>query len=136
MSRFTLDSATDFLFGSCVNSLSTGLRYPHNVTSLESRLRGKKSADEFADAFARAQYLISERERSGPLWPLSEIFKSKTDEPMKIVNAYLEPIIQDAVEKQKSNVPTEDKQSEELDDDETLLDHLVKFTSGKYVPRR
>ena len=31
MSRFTLDSATEFLFGNCVESLSAGLPYPRNA---------------------------------------------------------------------------------------------------------
>jgi len=130
MSRFTLDSATEFLFGSCVNSLSAGLPYPHNVSSFEARLRGTNSADDFADAFARAQYLISERERSGPLWQLSEIFKNKTDETMKVVNAYLEPIIKDAVEKKQRNSPLD---MLDEDDNENLLDHLVKTTCGEYL---
>jgi hypothetical protein len=128
MSRFTLDSATEFLFGSCVDSLSAGLPFPQNTQ--ESHYRRSNSADEFASAFSKAQYTISSRERNGPLWPLYEIFKVKTDEPMKVVNAYLEPIIKDAVEKQKSQVATGKTNPEELDDDETLLDHLVKSTSG------
>jgi len=131
MGRFTLDSATEFLFGSCVHSLSAGLSYPHNAMPPDSFSHRNNSAEEFAQAFLLAQRLISERERMGSVWPLFEIFKSKTDEPMKIVNAYLEPIIKEAVEKQRK-APISEKPSAELDDDETVLDHLVKLTSGPF----
>ena len=127
--RFTLDSATEFLFGSCVDSLSSDLPYPHNVNTPESRGRVTKAADDFAEAFAKAQYCISERECSGPVWPLYEIFTNNTDEPMKIVNAYIDPIIKDAVDKQRE--APHHNITEELGDDETLLDHLVKISTGE-----
>jgi hypothetical protein len=133
MSRFTLDSTTEFLFGSCVHSLSTGLSYPHNAETPESFSRQRSSADDFAKAFLQAQLLVSKRERLGVVWPLFEIFKTVTDEPMNIVNAYLEPIIKEAVEKkQRASLPSAEKTSE-LDDDDTVLDHLVKLTSGKQM---
>jgi hypothetical protein len=129
--RFTLDSATEFLFGSCVDSLSSDLPYPHNVNTPESRARVTTAADDFSEAFAKAQYFISERERSGPVWPLFEIFRNSTDEPMKIVNAYIDPIVKDAVDKQSKAPRHGMDNTEELGDDETLLDHLVKITSGE-----
>ena len=131
MFRFTLDSATEFLFGSCVDSLSSDLPYPHNADTPESRGRVTKAADDFAEAFAKAQYYISERERRGPVWPLFEMFKNNTDEPMKIVDAYIDPIIKDAIDKQLKAPDHGMNNTEELGDDETLLDHLVKITSGE-----
>ena len=134
MSRFTLDSATDILFGSCVHSLSAGLPYPHNVTTVlaEATSGCACSANDFAKAFLQSQELISERERLGWIWPLFEILKDKTAEPMKIVNAYLDPIIKDALEKKRLAAPLlDEKQGEaKVGDDETLLDHLVNLTSG------
>jgi len=68
----------------------------------------------------------------GWIWPLFEILKDKTAEPMKIVNAYLDPIIKDALEKKRLAAPLlDEKQGEaKVGDDETLLDHLVNLTSG------
>jgi hypothetical protein len=129
MSRFTLDSATEFLLGSCVHSLSAGLPYPHNVSAPQSASFGTNTVHDFANAFLEAQIVISERERKGIVWPLYELFHNKTDKPMQIVNAYLEPIVKEALEKQKKAPVTSDKTTE-LDDDETVLDHLVKLTSG------
>jgi hypothetical protein len=134
MSRFTLDSATDILFGSCVHSLSAGLPYPHNVTSkpLGSSSGHADSANEFAKAFLQAQIVIAERERIGWVWPLLEIMRDNTKEPMKVVNAYLDPIIKDALEKKKWTA-SEKQGVTEVRDDETLLDHLVNLTSGELL---
>ena len=59
MSRFTLDSATDFLFGNCVQTLSAELPYPYNVTPAETLTGKAKTAEDFARAFAEAQFIIS-----------------------------------------------------------------------------
>ena len=51
---------------------------------------------------------------------------------MAIVDAFLEPLLQEAIrkkeEREKAGVSLDDKESQ---DDETLLDNLVKQTSGK-----
>ena len=64
MSRFTLDSATEFLFWPhCIESLSAGLPYPHNATYtpiISPSSRGD-AANEFARAFLQAQETISQR---------------------------------------------------------------------------
>ncbi|EGO01601.1 hypothetical protein SERLA73DRAFT_176994 [Serpula lacrymans var. lacrymans S7.3] len=134
ISRFTLDSATEFLFGSCVHSLSAGLPYPYNVTSSEAPSGKAKTAEDFAQAFGQAQYIISQRPRKGWVWPLFEFFKDKTEEPMNIVNAYIEPILKEAIEKRKAASLSGEK-TEELSDDDTLLDHLVRLTTDPVVLR-
>lgn len=52
---------------------------------------------------------------------------------MQIVDAYLNPILDDALKKHKieahSKGYTDNK--EEIEDDETLLDHLIKSTTGR-----
>ena len=133
MYRFTLDSATEFLFGHCVESLSAGLPYPYNATHapINSRTSRDDAANDFARAFLQAQEAISVRERSGWVWPFMEILKDKTSEPMKVVNAYIEPIIKEALEK-KRNMPAREKgEISGGTDDGTLLDHLVQLTSGE-----
>ncbi|KIJ13434.1 hypothetical protein PAXINDRAFT_170499 [Paxillus involutus ATCC 200175] len=132
ISRFTLDSATEFLFGSCVHSLSAGLPYPHNVTTVEAPTGGAEIANDFARAFSQAQVIVSQRIRRSWLWPLFEPFGDKTEEPMKTVNAYIEPILKDAIEKRKVTAMRGEKLSDELSDD-TLLDHLVQQTTDPVV---
>ncbi|RDB18325.1 hypothetical protein Hypma_000510 [Hypsizygus marmoreus] len=140
MSRFTLDSASEFLFGTCVHSLTAGLPYPHNASYVppESKTPQAARADQFARAFLESQEVISSRERYGWIWPLAEIWGDKTKEPMKIVNAYLDPIIQEAIEKQKAAAKTEQfekKAESNVTDGETLIDHLVRLSSDPVVLR-
>ncbi|PCH37761.1 cytochrome P450 monooxygenase pc-2 [Wolfiporia cocos MD-104 SS10] len=142
ISRFTLDSATEFLFASCVHSLYSTLPFPHNHPS--SSFAGSDSppntidhAETFAYAFQQAQHVVSERATLGRIWPLFEIFRNKTDPYMKVVDAYLEPILKEAVAKKEERIRqgmmVTEKESDALEDDETLLDHLVKFTSDPVV---
>ncbi|KAF8055214.1 cytochrome P450 monooxygenase pc-1 [Lyophyllum atratum] len=136
MSRFTLDSATEFLFGNCVHSLTAGLPYPHNATDIPpiSTSPHANGADEFASAFLEAQEVVSSRERYGWIWPLAEIWEDKTEKPMKIVNAYLDPIVQEAIKK-KNAAPesAEEKSSAHVEDGDSLLDHLVSLSSDPVV---
>lgn len=129
MGRFTLDSATEFLFGHCVHSLNAGLPYPHTVSYVPTNVQTpeKRLANDFSAAFLDAQFTISQRERYGPVWPLFEIFADKTKKPMKVVNAFIEPIITTAIAKKNSVHQEKEKVSEEGEG--TLLDHLVQVTS-------
>lgn len=134
MSRFTLDSATEFLFGNCVESLSAGLPYPHNAAYIPSIQRTAKgdAANEFAGAFLKAQEVISVRERSGWVWPLFEIASDKSYEPMQIVNAYIEPIVKEALRKKRES-PVQEKGIDTDSEHDTLLDHLVNVTDDPVV---
>ncbi|KAK7032820.1 cytochrome P450 [Favolaschia claudopus] len=126
ISRFTMDAATEFLFGTCVNSLANALPYPHGVSSDVSAVPSQKSND-FSAAFHEAMLQITFREWVGWIWPLFEMFEDRTAAPMKIVNSFVEPIIRNAVEKKKRNDGTKVAEFEgALDDDnDTLLDELL-----------
>ncbi|PCH37762.1 cytochrome P450 monooxygenase pc-3 [Wolfiporia cocos MD-104 SS10] len=136
--RFTIDSATEFLFGSCVHSLRSTIPYPHNDPkyTLPSSTEANR-ADAFATAFARAQEVIVERSLMGPFWPLFELFRDKSAPYMKVVDEYLDPILKEAVAKKEARLRDGrhlgEKEAEGLDDDETLLDNLVKYTSDPVV---
>ncbi|KAJ3569110.1 hypothetical protein NP233_g5265 [Leucocoprinus birnbaumii] len=133
MGRFTLDSATEFLFGHCVHSLNAGLPYPHTVSYVPTNVQTpeKRLANDFSAAFLDAQFVISQRERFGPIWPLFELFADKTRQPMKVVNAFIEPIIATAIAKKNSVQHEKEKVSEEGAG--TLLDHLVEVTSDPKI---
>jgi hypothetical protein len=138
MGRFTIDTATEFLFGACVHALPAGLPYPPNATYLPNGQKSsqRNAADEFADAFLKAQEIIANRERLSWIWPLFEITKDKTAEGMKIINAYIEPIIKEAVER-KQNAPTQEKNvdDKEAEKEGCLLDHLLDVTTDPVVLR-
>lgn len=132
MSRFTLDSATEFLFGNCVESLSAGLPYPHNAVYVPIVQRTAKgdAANQFAHAFLQAQEVISIRERSGWVWPLFETTIDKSYQPMQVVNAYIEPIVKEALRRKQAS--PQEKGGADSDDD-TLLGHLVNVTDDPIV---
>lgn len=135
ISRFTLDSATDFLFGQNVHSLSSQLPYPK---SSGRPAPPPTPADAFATAFLQAQVVAGDREKRGWTWPLWEMWRDGLKEPMKVVSAYVDPIVQEVVRKHKERVKagqepeTTDKLTE-AGEGETLLEHLVKTTSGKLL---
>ncbi|TFK37275.1 cytochrome P450 monooxygenase pc-3 [Crucibulum laeve] len=135
MARFTLDSATEFMFGSCVHSLSANIPYPHNASYIPPQTMSARSAaaNDFSRAFLDAQEIIAGRERRGWVWPLGEIFKDATTEPMKVVNSYIDPIIRDAIQKKQHSPPKEKSVESEIGEDETLLDHLIEITSDPRV---
>ncbi|KAH9476510.1 Cytochrome P450 monooxygenase 75 [Psilocybe cubensis] len=133
MSRFTLDAATEFLFGSSVDSLTAGLPYPENATNVPTIQRTAKgdAANEFATAFLEAQNVISVRERFGWVWPLAEIAKDKSYQPMQVVNAYIDPIVKDALARKRS-IPVEERGLKNGEHD-TLVDNLVSVTDDPVV---
>ncbi|OSC98999.1 cytochrome P450 monooxygenase pc-2 [Trametes coccinea BRFM310] len=136
ISRFTLDSATEFLFGKCVHSLDGTLPYAYNDPIAPQLVREQTVAERFAAAFAEAQHAISLRVRTGWGWHFSELLRDKSAEPMQIVDAFLKPILEEAIAKNraakaqaKHGVP----ESKEAEDEKTLLDHLVTITDDPVV---
>lgn len=137
--RFTMDSATEFLFGSCVHSLKANIPYAHNVAfpppPQSNSDQAAETANRFIEAFSKSMFYIAEREHLGIVWPLYEMFCDKTKAPMKIVSAYLDPIISAAVEKKRAAEMLKLKTArlEGEVEAETLLDELLRSTSGEYT---
>lgn len=134
ISRFTLDCATAFLFGADVRSLSAGLAYPR---SKESSSSTNHSANVFARAFLKAQIISARRGRYGTAWPLYEFWKDDVAEEMKTIDAFIMPLLHDALRKKDLKKNTGDSvdsrpdvKTEEEDGEQTLLGHLVNLTDG------
>ena len=66
------------------------------------------------------------RLRKGWVWHFSELTKDASAKAMKEVDAYLQPILEEAIRRNKSQIAGKEKDTE----DETLLDHLVKLTDS------
>lgn len=52
---------------------------------------------------------------------------------MKVVDDYLQPILERAIDRAKEYKTTDEpstQQSVEVDDNDTLLDHLARYTTG------
>lgn len=142
VSRFTLDSATEFLFGHCVHALGAPLPYPHNFSISEKSAtgfglssRGQDAASCFAEAFAAAQLVAAKRGRFNSVWPLMEFWKRGTADPMGVIDAYIDPILREAVAKKRAlgMGPANAGKEREIEDGDTLLDHLIHQTEGRQL---
>ncbi|KAJ7166773.1 cytochrome P450 monooxygenase pc-1 [Mycena filopes] len=113
--RFTMDSATELLFGAC-------------SASAEAQL-----ANRFIEALNEFMQVIAHREYVGSVWPLGEMWCDRTNAPMKVVSAFLDPIISVAIARKREAEAgfTEEKKGEV--EAETLLDELLNSTADPKV---
>ncbi|KAJ8488066.1 hypothetical protein ONZ45_g14090 [Pleurotus djamor] len=133
VSRFTLDSATEFLFGQDVCSLSAGLVYPPSSPMAITAANTSHPANVFAEAFIEGQNVTSLRTRYGPWFPLIE-WNDKVKPHRDIVNKFIDPIVASAVSKHKARIAAGDiDEKKDVQEDETLLDHLVKITQDHQI---
>jgi hypothetical protein len=121
-----MDCATQFLFGKDVRSLSAGLPYPNQPEDLTH------PANAFAHAFARAQGVLVRRSRIGRMWPLTEFWGDVSEPHMKVVNAFVEPLVSQAVEKKKLRAASG---SAEKGDEDVLLYQLAETTEDRIILR-
>ncbi|KAJ2932579.1 hypothetical protein H1R20_g4532, partial [Candolleomyces eurysporus] len=130
IARFTLDAATEFLLGNSVRSLSEGLPYPFNYTGNKTTLSDTSEllATQFVKSFTAAQETTAFRIRFGDHWPLVSFWKDELKEHMKVVHAFIDPIVAVAIDKKKSTVVVEK-------DEETLLENLVNSTEDPIILR-
>ncbi|KAJ7289341.1 cytochrome P450 monooxygenase pc-1 [Mycena rebaudengoi] len=143
--RFTMDTATEFLFGQCVDSLKASIPFPHNVArppavAYLTEGGNKESthmANEFIAAFNESMQVIAERGYLGDIWPLWEMFEDKTVKPMKVVSAFLDPVIHAAVEKKRAtgagSIQADGAGEKHVQEGGTLLDELLNSTSDAKV---
>lgn len=133
-SRFTMDSATEFLFAQDVQSLAAGLPYPHYSPLSQYSTAQDHPANKFSRAFDEAQRLTALRARRGVNWPLAEFWKDKVREQMVVIDGFITPILAAAVKrKQESDANGLSEKvvgDREVKDGESLLDHLINYTSG------
>ena len=120
--RFTLDTATEFLFGRDVESLAAELPYP---STHKGRPRHTHPSDEFALAFDRAQEYTFPRVLYGKLWPLFEFWKDTVTPERILTDKFISPLIEAALQKKRNANGVY-----ELKGEGTLLDHLVHQTDG------
>ena len=101
------------------------------MTQPTNAIQAENAAEVFSHAFSQAQQIINQRVTIGQTWPLTEILSDLTAQHMKVVNSFLDPILKGTMEKHRATAKLDISESV---DDETLVDHLVKLTSGE-IPR-
>lgn len=122
-----LDSAAILLLGKEMNSLGAPLPYPHNSDRSSENGINQTAAEAFVQAFGRAQRRVFLRDIVGDIWPFQEMFKDLLVPDKKIIDAFIEPVIEEAVKRKEA--PSQDGMSNE-EDPITLLDELVRKTDG------
>ena len=123
LSRFTLDTATEFLFGRNVESLSAELPYP---STYKGHTLPTHPSSEFALAFSRAQEYAFPRAIYGKIWPLFEFWKDTVTAERNLTDKFIDPLIEAALQRKRNANGVY-----ELDKEKgSLLDHLVHQTDG------
>ncbi|KAJ7677044.1 cytochrome P450 [Mycena polygramma] len=143
VARFTMDTATSFLFGQDVRSLDAGLPYPHYVaaSTVSPAAATAHPSSAFATAFQEAQTVTALRHRFGAHWPLAEFWVDRLARPMGVVRGFLDPILKEAVAKKramamnKSEEKTNEVGDREVQEGESLLDHLVNYSEHYTILR-
>ncbi|KAJ7499692.1 cytochrome P450 monooxygenase pc-3 [Mycena latifolia] len=129
-SRFTLDSATEFLFGKSADSLSAGLAYPDSSSRQNPASFLSHPSNTFVNAFLEGQRLHVARSRFGSKWPLNEFWKDRVKPHREVIDQFIEPILNEALMK-KAGCSTQDSKAEA----DTLLSHLLQGTDDKQIIR-
>ena len=133
-SRFSLDTAADFLFGAKDTS-SMLLPLPRSGSATLGA-RGTATNEGgyggFAQAFDQALANLGKRmDTSVYAWTMEEFFKDTQEEPMKVISQFVDPMIQGALEAKRRNMitgSTVEKEFLDSTEERTFLDHLVHST--------
>ena len=112
IARFTVDTASEFLFGENLNTLSYE----------------KDGFNSFTDAFMAIQALIQRRSIVGSWWPLLELFKDKSEGHKKTIRSWVDPLVVRAVRIHKE---MKEKGQNVNPDGCTFLEYLATTTEGK-----
>lgn len=125
--RFTIDAASEFLFGKNLDTLSGQL-----PTAGSATLSGRGSSTNdawgtFAKAFEAVQQIITTRARTGIIWPVFELLDDKTTPHVDVIRQWVDPLVRQTLEdKAASKKAGIDGNLEE----KTFLQHLADSTDG------
>jgi hypothetical protein len=129
--RFALDSATEFLFGCDVHSLSAGLPYPVSSPLAKSHLSMDHPSNRFSNAFLAAQTISFQRAPFGQDWPLIEFWKDRVKPHRKIIDEFIDPILAEALAEEAAT-ENGSKGENANSSSGTLLSHLIAHTQGSF----
>ncbi|KAK0200210.1 cytochrome P450 [Desarmillaria ectypa] len=136
VARFTLDSATEFLHGKDVNSISAGLPYPAGSGNNHS---ANHPSSVFVKAFAKAQEQIVIRFHRGLYWPLCEFWADEIKPLRQVVDDFVQPTLVEALDRKAKgtklgkgfeNMSLLDCLVESIDDTKIIQDELVSILAA------
>jgi len=127
--RFTLDSATEFLFGHAVESLQAELPYPPAFGWKNTAAHHDHPSNVFVNAFTGGLDLAESRSKKGAEWPLWEFTKDKVVPLREIMDEFTRPLMEKALADRERQMSGKVDESEKQP--ESVLSHLVNQTQGK-----
>lgn len=133
MARFTLDSATEFLFGKDVGSLGANLPYPAGSPLAQDPAILNHPSNVFVRAFMQGQMATAYRSRLGMNWPLKEFWSDKVLPHRRLVDEFVNPILENRKRERLAMTANIEKSGDW--EAETLLDHLIdsEYTGQFYA---
>jgi cytochrome P450 len=130
--RFTLDTASEFLFGRNLDTLSSSLPVPNSGVMGAKGSSTSDSWGSFTQAFEEIQLIITRRRQLGNTWPLFELLGDRTMPHVMNIRKFLDPIVERVLldkqtsEKAGTDVPI---------DQRTFLQHLADSTEDASLIR-
>ena len=111
IARFTVDTASEFLFGENLDTLSCG----------------NDGFGSFTGAFKDIQALVCKRNILGNFWPLLELFQDKSEPHKKVIRGWVDPLLIRAVRIQEE---MKEKGQTVNPNECTFLEYLATATQG------
>ncbi|KAF9004996.1 cytochrome P450 monooxygenase CYP63 [Cyathus striatus] len=134
-SRFTLDAASEFLFGKNLNTLSASLPDPGQTAMGPKGSATTDAWGTFAYAFEMCQQNVTTRARIGHLWPLFELFRDRNEPHVKVIRRWIDPLVQHSLDEKarlshSTTTPLEEKNflqhlAQNIDDPKVIRDQLL-----------
>lgn len=125
--RFSIDAASDSLFGKNLDTLSG--RLPTPGSGWEHGSLTDDAWGTFVQAFQAMQHINTARVRMGLIWPLFELFHDNAAPHMEVIRQWLDPLVRHALEEKSAvrKAGIERKVGEK-----TFLEHLADSTEGDF----
>ncbi|KAI9570041.1 cytochrome P450 monooxygenase CYP63 [Boletus coccyginus] len=123
--RFSIDAASEFLFGINLDTLSGQLPTAGSATLGQ---RGSSTDDAwgtFVKAFEAVQQIITVRGRTGVIWPVFELFDDKTAPYVDTIKQWIDPLVCQTLEERAASKQGGIKGDSE---EKTFLQHLADST--------
>ncbi|KAF4609531.1 hypothetical protein D9613_012249 [Agrocybe pediades] len=125
--RFTLDSATEFLFGQSVDSLSAELPFPPAYAHLNTAAYHNHPSNVFVEAFTHGLTRTASRAGLGAEWRLFEFAGDKVKPMRKVIDEFVKPMIERALKDRETGFSGKSKAPH------TVLASLVDHTQDEQV---
>lgn len=127
-SRFSVDSAAEFLFGERFDTLHGSLP---DASKAAMSIKGSATDDDFGalvQSFEASQEITTQRARRGYFWPIKELFKDEAVPHAQVISNYLAPIVDRALASRSSMKRAGIRSTT---DQNTFLEYLADNTEGQ-----